>query len=217
MAPRIFHRLTGTSLALPLLLASLSMSTAGRTVNSAAPSTVAGCPTPLPQPTKAPALPPADFIVSVNGNLQWLVNGTVNPTLTLTRGTTYLLDLTAFGDEHPFVINANANNPFGTVYAGPSSGTTIPFTPTAQMPSTIYYHCEVHYGSMKGTIVLLGEMALCPGDLNSDLAVNSTDFGLFVGAFGTSCTECKADMNGDGVVNGTDFGLFVGAFGASCT
>ena len=176
-----------------------------------------GCTSPSPSPLKeAPDLPPADFVITVNGNLQWLVNGTVNPTLTLTRGTTYTFDLSAFGDEHPFLINANANNTFGTLYAGPSSGIVISFTPTSQMPATIHYHCEVHYGSMAGTINLLGEMADCPGDLNNDTVVNSTDFGLFVGVFGTSCTACKADMNGDGLVNSTDFGIFVGAFGSSC-
>lgn len=176
-----------------------------------------GCTSPSPSLLKeAPDLPPADFVITVDGNLQWLVNGVVNPTLTLTRGTTYTFDLTAFGDEHPLVINANANNPFGTLYAGPSSGLIISFTPTAQMSATIYYHCEVHYGSMKGAITLLGEMADCPGDLNNDTVVNSTDFGLFVGAFGTSCSACQADMNGDGLVNSTDFGLFVGAFGSSC-
>lgn len=176
-----------------------------------------GCSSPSPAPLKeTPDLPPSDFLVTVNGNLQWVVNGMVNPTLTLTRGQSYTFDLTAFGDEHPFVINANANNPFGTAYAGPSSGATISFTPTAQMPATIYYHGVVHYGSMKGTINLLGEMVSCPGDLNNDLAVNSTDFGLFVGAFGTNCVACKADMNGDGSVNSTDFGLFVGTFGSNC-
>ena len=57
----------------------------------------------------------------------------------------------------------------------------------------------------------------CPGDLNSDLQVNSTDFGLFVGAFGSSCSGCSADLNDDGSVNSTDFGLFVGSFGSNCS
>lgn len=176
-----------------------------------------GCTSPSPLPVKAtPGLPPSDFVVTVNGNLQWVVNGMVNPTLTLTRGQSYTFDLTAFGDEHPFVMNANADNPFGTAYAGPSSGATISFTPTAQMPATIHYHCVVHYGSMKGAINPLDEMAICPGDQNNDLTVNSTDFGLFVGAFGSVCTACKADLNGDGTVNSTDFGLFVGTFGSNC-
>ena len=216
MSHLILRRTVGTWLTLPLLLASLSMTPAARTANYALPGAAKGCTTPVPQPASAPAFPPADFMVTSNGSQQWLVNGTVNPTLTLTRGTTYTFDLTAFGDEHPFLINANANNPFGTLYAGPSSGTTISFTPTAEMPATLYYYCEVHYGSMKGTINLLGEMATCPGDLNNDQVVNSTDFGVFVGAFGTACALCKADMNGDGIVNSTDFGLFVGTFGSSC-
>ncbi len=145
-----------------------------------------------------------------------MVNGSINPTLMLNRGQRYTFDLTTFGDEHPFLINGNPSNPFGPLYAGPASGTTMTFTPTAQMPATLYYYCEVHYGGMKGTIVVLGEQANCPGDLNSDLAVNITDLGLFVVAFGAGCAGCPADMNNDGLVNSTDFGLFVGAFGSPC-
>ena len=173
-----------------------------------------GCPVPKARAIRATGsseLPVADFIVEANLNLQWVVNGVVNPTLTLTRGRTYQFDLTAFGDEHPWIINSIANSQFGTVYSGPACGQVLSFTPTFIMPSTIYYHCEVHAG-MGGTIQLVN----CSGDLNNDFTVNSTDFGLFVGAFGTNCAGCPADLNGSGSVNSTDFGLFVGAFGNTC-
>ena len=158
----------------------------------------------------------ADFVVTVNGNLQYVINGVVNAPLTLTRGQTYLFDLSAFNDEHPFVINAQANNPFAPLLVGPASGQVISFTPNTVMPATIYYHCVVHYTSMTGSISLGPPAPACPGDLNNDQAVNSSDFGIFVGAFGSTCSGCPADMNGNGVVNSSDFGLFVGAFGNSC-
>ena len=120
-------------------------------------------------------LPPADFMVTLNGELQWVVNEQVNPVLTLERGHTYTFDLNAFGDAHPFVINSNANNPFGTAFAGPAYGTLLSFTPGNSLPSTIYYHCTVHYTSMVGSIQLPGGTG-CSGDFNSDLVVNSTDF-----------------------------------------
>ena len=197
------------------LLAALSLSVAPPTASTDRvpfPS-AGGCSSPAPRAAERPPnAPPADFIVSANANFQWVVNGVVQPTLTLTRGVTYTFDLTAFTDEHPFLINNQSNNQFGTIYLPQASGTVVPFTPTALMPNTVYYHCSVHSG-MKGPITLLNA---CPSDINNDLTVNSTDFGLFVGAFGAACSGCPADINNDGVVNSTDFGLFVGAFGPAC-
>ncbi|MBL7984263.1 MAG: hypothetical protein JNM91_04660 [Flavobacteriales bacterium] len=168
------------------------------------------CATPLPPDPNAP---PSDFVVSATPNFQWVVNGTVQPTLNLVRGETYTFDLTAFTDEHPFLINNQNNNPFGTIYLAQSYGSVVTFTPTSAMPNSVYYHCSIHSG-MVGWIDLTNA---CPGDLNTDLQVNSTDFGLFVGAFGSSCSGCSADLNDDGSVNSTDFGLFVASFGSNCS
>lgn len=99
---------------------------------------------------------PADFIVSVNPSpLSWTVNGQTNPTLTLTRGQTYTFDLTAVPGQHPFVINRNSSDAGGTIYAGPASATTLTFTPDNVMPATMYYHCQVHFTLMFGTINLI--------------------------------------------------------------
>lgn len=176
-----------------------------------------GCTSPAPRadrPSERPQPGAADFVVSVNGNLQWVVNGAVNPTLTLTRGQTYLFDLTAFQDEHPFVINADPIFPFAPLLLPDSYGAIVPFTPSIAMPATIYYHCTVHYGPMKGTINLVSPP--CIGDLNTDGSVNSFDFGLFASAFGGTCTGCRADMNGDNAINSFDFGIFASAFGSPC-
>lgn len=97
----------------------------------------------------------ADIVVNVDPGLQWDINGGLNPTLTLVRGQSYTFDLTGVGGQHPFVINSNAANAGGTVYAGPATGTTFNFTPDFVMPSTIYYHCTVHFTSMVGTINLV--------------------------------------------------------------
>ena len=206
----------GKLLVFLLLAVSWGVGSMGGSTVHAEPSSVQACASPMPrreQPAANTALV-ADFVVTVNGNLQYVVNGSVNPTLTLVRGQTYLFDLAAFGDEHPFLINTNATNPWGQIYFGPVSGQVFAFTPPLDALSPIYYHCEVHYGSMAGTIITVAPP--CTGDVNVDQQVNSFDFGLFVGAFGTTCGSCASDMNGDHVVNSFDFGIFVNAFGSSC-
>lgn len=119
-----------------------------------APSAI-GCYSPTPSLPRAGEAPADDFVVSVVGGPAWNINGDVNPKLTLDRGQSYSFDLTGVGGQHPFVINSNAADAGGTIYAGPASGTTITFTPDALMPSTIYYHCTVHFFSMVGTINLV--------------------------------------------------------------
>jgi len=54
----------------------------------------------------------------------------------------------------------------------------------------------------------------CPGDLNSDGEVNTSDLGILIGAFGSA--NQVADLNGDGVVDTSDLGLLIASFGATC-
>lgn len=82
------------------------------------------------------------------------------------------------------------------------------------MPSTIYYHCEVHYGGMAGTINLVPPV--CTGDLTGDGQVNVSDFIAMNSAFGATCGGCVADINSDGVVNVGDFLVLNSAYGSSC-
>ena len=64
------------------------------------------------------------------------------------------------------------------------------------------------------TALLLG------GDSNNDNSVDSTDFGLLIGVFGSSAAnpgsgyDPTSDYNGDGSVDSTDFGILIGNFGA---
>ena len=57
-----------------------------------------------------------------------------------------------------------------------------------------------------------------PCDANNDNSVDSTDFGILIGAFNTQASvpgsgyDEAADFNGDGSVDSTDFGLLIGNF-----
>ena len=59
---------------------------------------------------------------------------------------------------------------------------------------------------------------LAAGDANNDNSVDSTDFGVLIGAFNTesdipnSGYDITADFNCDGFVDSTDFGLLIGNF-----
>ena len=63
--------------------------------------------------------------------------------------------------------------------------------------------------------------ALPAGDANNDNSVDTSDFTLVVGAFGslrsdpTSGYDPTADFNGDGMIDIADFGLLVNNYNAS--
>lgn len=60
----------------------------------------------------------------------------------------------------------------------------------------------------------------CVGDVNGDLAINQSDLGELLVAYGTVEGEAGysrwADLNGDGVVGQADLGLLLAAYGAAC-
>ena len=61
-------------------------------------------------------------------------------------------------------------------------------------------------------------LTLLPGDSNGDNSIDSTDFGVLIGAFNSSASimgsgyDPTADYNGDGSVDSTDFGILIGNF-----
>ena len=61
-----------------------------------------------------------------------------------------------------------------------------------------------------------GVGALIIGDFNHDQTVNTTDFSVVLGTFGTVCSTpafgCNGDFNGDGIVNIDDLSLFLSLF-----
>ena len=62
------------------------------------------------------------------------------------------------------------------------------------------------------------DVTLPAGDANNDNSVDSTDFGILIGAFNTSYSipgsgyDYTADFNCDGSVDSTDFGILIGNF-----
>ena len=62
------------------------------------------------------------------------------------------------------------------------------------------------------------QIALLTGDANGDNSVDSSDFGLLIGAYGSDASisgsgyDIRADFNDDGFVDSTDFGLLIGDF-----
>ena len=68
------------------------------------------------------------------------------------------------------------------------------------------------------TTPALPDQILLAGDANNDNSVDSTDFGVLIGAFNTDSAipgsgyDPGADFNYDGLVDSSDFGLLIGEF-----
>ena len=100
-------------------------------------------------------------IVSNGGNYDFTGDGfpttSTNPTLYLTRGLTYKLNVNASG--HPFNINTQNTTGTGSLYNSgvTNNGTTsgsILFTVPMNAPNTLHYNCQYH-GGMNGPIYVL--------------------------------------------------------------
>lgn len=94
------------------------------------------------------------FNVTNNGSGNYLINGSINPTLTLIKGVKYTFNINATG--HPFWIKSvsgiGTNNQYnlGVTNNGTSNG-VITFLVPHNLPSTLYYNCQFHI-SMAGQI-----------------------------------------------------------------
>ena len=61
-------------------------------------------------------------------------------------------------------------------------------------------------------------LSLRGGDANNDNSVDSTDFGLLIGAYNSALVfsgsgyDASADFNCDGHVDATDFGILIGNY-----
>ncbi len=106
--------------------------------------------------TDPPAVP--DFAVSNLGTSAYSINGSSNPTLTLFRGNTYVIQVNSPG--HPFWIKTAATTGTGNQYNdglstnGIQTG-SITFTVPSDAPDTLYYICQFH-SSMQGVINIEG-------------------------------------------------------------
>jgi uncharacterized protein YwbE len=101
--------------------------------------------------------------VSASGTTAFIINGASNPTLTLTRGVTYVFVLTGLS-LHPFYIKTNLTTTSGgqwtngVVNNGSTSANvlfTVPVTPLPPaLTNTLFYHCGNHLG-MGGKLAIV--------------------------------------------------------------
>jgi hypothetical protein len=111
-------------------------------------------PTTTPTPTPTPTAAPNTFNVTNNGSGNYLINGSSNPTLSVTEGQTYFFNINAPG--HPFWIKTVSSIGTGNAYNegvtnNGASNSTITFVVPYDAPSTLYYNCQFH-SSMAGII-----------------------------------------------------------------
>jgi len=103
-----------------------------------------------------------NIAVTNSGTGAYLIDGSEipNPTITLIRGNTYNLVISATG--HPFWITTisgayNSNNVYNPGSSLVNNGTqdgTITFVVPNDAPNTLYYVCQNH-SVMRGTIVII--------------------------------------------------------------
>ena len=94
------------------------------------------------------------------------LTGAVNdPTLTLSRGHTYIFENRNSANAHPFYIktsiaNGGTNDAYntGVTNNGGAGGTEIVFTVPHDAPDTLYYQCSSH-SSMAGQLSISGSVA----------------------------------------------------------
>jgi hypothetical protein len=95
-----------------------------------------------------------EFTVTNVGLSAYNISGNNNPTLTLTRGKTYVFHVSALG--HPFdiktVSSTGTANRFNTGVTGQGvQNGDLTFVVPPSAPNTLFYNCEVHI-AMSGTI-----------------------------------------------------------------
>ena len=104
--------------------------------------------------TTTTAAAPTVFTVTNSGFSAYVINGASNPTLNLTKGSTYTFNISAVG--HPFWIKTTRTTGQLNAYStgitnnGTANG-ALTFTVDAGAPSTLFYNCEFH-SSLSGII-----------------------------------------------------------------
>ena len=102
------------------------------------------------------AQPQTTFTVVNNGSLAYTIDGTDDPDLKLTKGQTYVFQVSAVG--HPFWIktvrSAGTGNAYGNGVTnnGTQSGSLTFVVPT-DAPATLFYDCQFH-SNMTGKITV---------------------------------------------------------------
>ena len=119
------------------------------------------------------------FSVTASGMLNYTINSSSDPVLTLTRGVTYMFEVNASG--HPFYIKTNGTAGTGDVYTNGVSGSgngvengTLIFTVPLSAPNTLFYHCSAH--SAMGNSINVINPANTPPSVTITNPLNGTVF-----------------------------------------
>ena len=124
------------------------------TTTSTTSTTTTAAPTTTTSTTTTTTTALNTFNVTSDGSSAYIINGSSNPTLSITEGQTYIFNINASG--HPFYIKTVNSTGTGNQYNdgvtnnGTDNG-TITFIVPYNAPSTLYYNCQFH-ASMAGTI-----------------------------------------------------------------
>ena len=107
------------------------------------------------------------------------------------------------------------------VTAQPNGGFTLPQVPTKSYTLWVkgdkWLAASTPLDLSQGVIPVIN-LSLLGGDANNDNSVDSTDFGILIGAFNTSASvpgdgyDPSVDFNEDGFVDSSDFGILIGSF-----
>ena len=127
------------------------------------------------------------YVLGANGSSDYTftgpgLSGAVNdPTLTLSRGHTYIFENRNSNGAHPFYIktsiaNGGTNDAYntGVTNNGGAGGTEIVFTVPHDAPDTLYYQCSSH-SSMAGQLNIAGSVAdgsITTSKLSNDCVTN---------------------------------------------
>ena len=136
--------------------------------------------------------------------------------------------------DYPAVVNkaqtlrfefrpANGDAPFIRIATMDSAGTfSLPYIPPGKysvaVKGPVFLQKVVSVDTIAGDATGL-DVPLTPGDANGDNSVDTTDFGVLIGAYGgdqaipNSGYDPQADFNCDGKVDTSDFALLVGGYG----
>lgn len=97
-----------------------------------------------------------------------------------------------------------------------AGGNTAKFAQDQILGCTDVLACNYDVGATSDNGSCEYSSCLCPGDLNGDNVVSTSDILLFVPLFGCTADCGAADLSGDGSVNTTDLLMFISMFGSSC-
>ena len=97
------------------------------------------------------------FTVTVQSFENWTIDGMLDPTLTLTRGQTYVFDLQSVSAVHPFFIKTVSSTGSGNQFSdgvtgnGATGDNDVSFQVPLTAPAQLFYNCGSH-GAMAGTL-----------------------------------------------------------------